>query len=105
MTVGEEAHKFSVRGPERKGGAAGAFELMGRQVDEGLHPDEIAIFLASGAERNSSPVGSDRGWPGKIAGEVEARSRRRRKIRAQRQPRLALAQPPPPQTRQQSQNP
>src|SRR5882757_5591385 len=37
MTIGKEAYEFSVRGPEGKSGALGAFKSLSREIAEGLH--------------------------------------------------------------------
>src|ERR1700738_4950074 len=50
LTVSEKSQKFSVRGPERKGGAFGAFEFSGGEVAEGLHPKRVSLLLVSSRE-------------------------------------------------------
>src|SRR5258708_38807587 len=72
MAVGEESHEFSVGGPERKRSAVRTIELPGRQVAEGLDPDEIAILLAAGAKRDRRPIGGGYQGARKTAGRTEA---------------------------------
>src|SRR5882757_3250077 len=56
MAVGKEANEFGVGGPERKDRTIRAIELLCLQFGERLHPDRVALFLVSGAERHHRSV-------------------------------------------------
>src|ERR1700686_3424574 len=100
MAFGKEADEFSVGRPEGKGSALGALEFPGRQVVEELHPDRVTLLLVAGAKRYRRAVGRDRGWAGKVAGEVEAHLRRWGQIRSHCSRRRELAQIRPDKDRQ-----
>src|ERR1700676_4730084 len=101
MAIGKEAHEFFVGRPEGKGSALGALEFPGRQVVEELPPNRVTPLLVAGAKRYRRDVGRDRGWAGKVAGEVEAHLRRWGQIRSHCSRRRELAQIRPDKDRQQ----